>query len=154
MQTQIIPVSFSQLSDPMKIITETLSSQFLGKCDELHGYCVAIKNIEVISNIISRSQPVVLYNVEYHPQYFNPCIGESVETRIVLMFSEGLWTEKTFNNIPIGIAVPRVHTHMEWNSSTHAFGTFKVGDDIKVKILSIFFDGSVKKYIAEVVTSV
>ncbi len=156
METIVIPVAFGKLSDFENVIRTSLFERFIGKCDEKNGYCIGIANLKIISNVISRSQPLVLYTIRYEPKYFNPQIGDVFATSIVMMFSEGMWTEyknnESLKEIVVGVAIPRIHTHRDWNNSTNSFEGLEVGQSVVVKILSVFFDGTQRKYIAELVT--
>lgn len=140
----VIPLKPRDLGDVDSAISTYLNN-IIGTCTETDGYITRITKSKVISNIISRIQPTVFVKVKYTYENFNPTIGNMLDCDIKMMFQDGIWTEKTVDGVTICVAIPKNNVKMVWDGKR--FGTLKLGDNVRVRITNVNFDGSIKKYI-------
>lgn len=148
----IVPVRFNQLGNIEGAVNDNISKTFVGKCTLDDGYITRIKSIQIKDNIVSRIQPVILVNVKIIYETFDPKIGDVLDCKIVMMFSEGVWTEKQISDsISICVAIPKNNVNKEWNVSTSKFEGLEIGDQIDVRITNTHFDGIIKKYIGSLI---
>lgn len=141
-----VPLDFKNVGRIKESIKEYLINTYIGKCTLENGYITNIKKIKIQDNVISRIQPVVFVNVDFTCNVFNPNIGDVLKCKTVMMFSEGIWTEKQIGeSTSICVAIPRSNIQNKWN--TDKFEGIDIGDLINVKITNVNYDGILKKYI-------
>jgi len=135
----IVPIEFGKLSYYESQVFEYVNNKYLGSCTNTHGYIVKIINVNILNNIISRSQPTVLFQVQITVLLFNPSVGDIVKCNVVKLFSEGIWTEIKVETITVCLAIPK--------NNIKGMRDIQIGENLDVKISNVHFDGKINKYI-------
>jgi len=129
-------------SNISNIIVELLKKKYNNKCIKNCGYIISIeKLLSYNNNIISNSNPNVIFDIKYEMMILEPYVGMKLLGPIILIFEEGLLV-KIRNNLKILIKKESIFNYKLTNDGCEYSDNIEMcnGDNIKIEITKMKFE--------------
>jgi len=120
------------------IITRKLTEKYCKKCTQKYGYVVDLKDVNIISNKISRVNLNIEFTVSFTLECFNPKEGKEIETKALFIIEHGIMADEH----GIRILIPKTSFEGQFKDGILKIGDrqIKKGDTIKIKMVNIKYE--------------
>jgi DNA-directed RNA polymerase subunit E'/Rpb7 len=148
-----VKVNFCELGkDINTTLLEKAKNEYDGSCTQKYGYIIEVLEItNIIDNIVSRCQTIILFTIEIKCLRFFPEIGKIIKTNIKQILAAGIYL--TYCKLNILITKKTLeNAEIKGNTIKIKEKEYKSGDDMLVEILNLKYENKkfscIGKYIS------